>query len=43
MQRLDERLAEFKRKSYSDGDRLKWVKLLTSELISSDDDDDNTH
>ena len=40
---LVERLAEFKQKSYSDGDRVKWEKVLTSELISSDEsevDDD---
>ena len=41
MQRLDERLAEFKRKSYSDGDRAKWEKVLTSELISSDESEVN--
>ena len=43
MYRLDERQSEFKRMSYSDGDRVKWEKLLTSELISSDEseiDDD---
>lgn len=37
MQRLSERQAEFKRLSYSDGDRVKWGKVLTTELVSSDE------
>ena len=37
MQRLSERQAEFRRHSYSDGDRLKWENVFTSDLISSDE------
>ena len=43
VQRLEERQSEFKRLSYSDGDRVKWEKVLTSQMISSDEsetDDD---
>lgn len=37
MQRLSERQAEFRRHSYSDGDRIKWEKVFTADLISSDE------
>ena len=37
MQRFGERQAEFKRLSYSDSDRVKWEKVLTTDLISSDE------
>ena len=38
MQRL-ERQSEFERLSYSDGDRVKWEKIVTFQLISSDESD----
>ena len=37
LQRLSEIQAEFRRHSYSDGDRLKWEKGFTADLISSDE------
>ena len=37
IQRLAERQSEFKKMSYTDGDRVKWEKVLITELISSDE------
>ena len=39
MQRRAERESEFQRMSYSDSDREKWKKVLVTQLMSSDESD----
>ena len=37
LQRLAERVSEFKRMSFSEVDRAKWRKTLVTEMVSSDE------
>lgn len=42
LQRLAERVSEFKKLSFSEVDRKKWRKIFISEMISSDESETET-